>query len=138
MTISNLKPARASTAYDPIDVHVGLQIRARRKVLGLSQSDLARHLGLTFQQVQKYERGANRVSASMLWKIAQKLDVTVETLFDGYDPDGCKSKPWKCDTQQLIMAPGGMEMAQRYLSAAPPLRIAMVTCARALTGAVAT
>jgi len=131
------KPTTARATHDPVDMHVGLQIRSRRKMLGLSQSDLAGHLGLTFQQIQKYERGANRVSASMLWKIAQKLDVTVETFFDGYDPDGRKAKPWKCDTQQLITAPGGMEMAQRYLSAAPPLRVAMVTCARALTGAVA-
>lgn len=131
------KTTKARTAYDPIDMHVGLQIRARRKTLGVSQSDLAGHLGLTFQQVQKYERGANRVSASMLWKIAQKLEIPVEQLFDGYDPEGSKAAAWKSDALLLITAPGGMEMARRYLSAAPPLRNAMVTCARALTASVA-
>jgi transcriptional regulator with XRE-family HTH domain len=65
---------------DPIDVEVGRRIRIRRKFLSLSQTDLAQHLGLTFQQVQKYERGANRVSASMLVKAAVKLETTVAEL----------------------------------------------------------
>ena len=52
----------------PIDVHVGLRVRGRRHELGMSQSTLADALGVSFQQVQKYERGANRVSASMLWE----------------------------------------------------------------------
>ena len=58
---------------DPIDVGVGARIRIRRRELGVSQGLLAEHLGLTFQQVQKYERGANRVSASMLVRIAERL-----------------------------------------------------------------
>ena len=70
----------ANEAPNPIDVEVGARIRVRRKYLSLSQSALAEALGLTFQQVQKYERGANRVSASMLVKIAAKLDTTVGAL----------------------------------------------------------
>ena len=62
---------------DPIDVAVGHRIRVRRKWLGISQSNLADHLGVSFQQVQKYERGANRTSASMLVRIAEKLETTV-------------------------------------------------------------
>ena len=58
---------------NPIDKHVGSRIRERRKELGMSQERLAEHLGLTFQQVQKYERGSNRVSASKLFEIAQAL-----------------------------------------------------------------
>jgi transcriptional regulator with XRE-family HTH domain len=65
---------------DPIDVEVGARIRVRRKYLSLSQSALAEALGLTFQQVQKYERGANRVSASMLVRIAAKLETSVAAL----------------------------------------------------------
>jgi transcriptional regulator with XRE-family HTH domain len=65
---------------DPIDVGVGARIRIRRRELDLSQSALGQHLGLTFQQVQKYERGANRVSASMLVRIAEKLGCTVAFL----------------------------------------------------------
>nr|QQZ49167.1 helix-turn-helix transcriptional regulator [Phenylobacterium glaciei] len=65
---------------DPIDVAVGHRIRVRRKWLGISQSNLADHLGVSFQQVQKYERGANRTSASMLVRIAEKLETTVGEL----------------------------------------------------------
>ena len=66
-----------------VDVHVGQRVRQRRKIMGLSQQDLARALGLTFQQVQKYERGTNRVSASKLWEIARTLKVPVAYFFDG-------------------------------------------------------
>ncbi len=65
---------------DPIDIEVGARIRTRRRATGYSQTQLADALGITFQQVQKYERGANRVSASMLVKIAAKLETTVATL----------------------------------------------------------
>lgn len=65
---------------DPIDVEVGGRIRARRIALGVSQTALAKALGLTFQQVQKYEKGANRVSASTLVRVARELGVTVAFL----------------------------------------------------------
>ena len=65
---------------DPIDIAVGARIRMRRKSLKVSQGALADTLGITFQQVQKYERGANRVSASMLVKIARRLECTVASL----------------------------------------------------------
>jgi transcriptional regulator with XRE-family HTH domain len=73
---------------DPIDVAVGARIRIRRRWLGFSQTQLATALGITFQQVQKYERGANRVSASMLVKIASKLETSVAALVgeDGQQP----------------------------------------------------
>ena len=69
----------------PVDLHVGQRIRARRKALGVSQGRLAEALGLTFQQVQKYERGANRVSASKLWDIARTLQVDVSHFFSGLE-----------------------------------------------------
>jgi transcriptional regulator with XRE-family HTH domain len=65
---------------DPIDIEVGGRIRARRIALGISQTALAKALGLTFQQVQKYEKGANRVSASTLVRVARELAVTVAFL----------------------------------------------------------
>ena len=65
---------------DPIDVAVGARVRIRRRWLDFSQTQLANVLGITFQQVQKYERGANRVSASMLVRIAAKLETTVAAL----------------------------------------------------------
>ncbi|MGC4389675.1 helix-turn-helix domain-containing protein [Agrobacterium sp. M50-1] len=77
----------------PIDVHVGAQIRMRRKSLGMSQSALAGRLGITFQQVQKYEKGANRVGASRLQAIASILGVEVSSLFANATPDGDPSNP---------------------------------------------
>lgn len=65
---------------DPIDVEVGRRIRLRRKALGMPMSAIADHIGVSYQQQQKYERGANRVSASMLIRIAERLDTTVAAL----------------------------------------------------------
>nr|WP_294916007.1 helix-turn-helix domain-containing protein [uncultured Neokomagataea sp.] len=65
------------------DVHIGNRIRLRRTLMGLSQESLGEALGVTFQQVQKYERGANRVSASRLFELAQALDVPVGFFYDG-------------------------------------------------------
>jgi len=65
---------------EEVDVAVGARVRIRRRTLGLSQTELANSLGVTFQQVQKYERGTNRISASMLVKVAAKLETTVAAL----------------------------------------------------------
>ena len=67
---------------NPIDVHVGSRIRLRRTLLGLSQEKLADAIGLTFQQVQKYERGANRVGSSRLFDLSRVLDVPITYFFD--------------------------------------------------------
>ncbi len=65
-----------------VDVHVGSRIRLRRTLMGMSQTALAESVGLTFQQIQKYEKGGNRVSASRLWQFGQVLDVPVSFFFD--------------------------------------------------------
>lgn len=67
---------------NPVDVHVGARVRLRRTLLGLSQEKLGEAIGLTFQQVQKYERGANRIGASRLWDLSRVLDVPVQFFFD--------------------------------------------------------
>ncbi len=72
----------------PVDVHVGGRIRQRRWMLGITQQDLAERLGVSFQQVQKYESGTNRVSASRLWMIAVLLGVPVTFFFEGLDAEG--------------------------------------------------
>src|SRR5262245_46886193 len=71
-----------SKAAQPIDVHVGAQIRFRRNLLGMSQTEMAARIGVTFQQVQKYERGINRIGASRLIRICDVLEVSPEWLFD--------------------------------------------------------
>jgi transcriptional regulator with XRE-family HTH domain len=68
---------------NPVDAHVGQRLRARRTLLGWSQERLGDAVGLTFQQVQKYERGTNRISASRLWDMAQALDVDIAYFFEG-------------------------------------------------------
>jgi transcriptional regulator with XRE-family HTH domain len=69
-------------APNPIDVHVGSRMRLRRTLLGLSQEKLGEMIGLTFQQVQKYERGANRISCSRLFDLSRSLEVTISYFFD--------------------------------------------------------
>ena len=69
-------------SHHPVDVHVGRRVRVRRTLLGLSQEKLGEALGLTFQQVQKYECGANRISASRLYQIGHILDVPVSYFFE--------------------------------------------------------
>ncbi|MBL4802221.1 MAG: helix-turn-helix transcriptional regulator [Emcibacter sp.] len=67
---------------EPVDVHVGSRVRLRRTLLGMSQDKLGKALSLTFQQIQKYERGANRIGSSRLYKLSQILDVPVSFFFD--------------------------------------------------------
>ena len=78
---------------NPIDVHVGNRIRLRRTLLGLSQEKLASLLGLTFQQVQKYERGMNRVGASRLWDISRVLEVPVNFFYEDMNKDIASQSP---------------------------------------------
>ncbi|MGB3456270.1 MAG: helix-turn-helix domain-containing protein [Litorimonas sp.] len=73
----------APRSANPVDVHVGARIRLRRQVMKMSQEKLGDQLGVTFQQVQKYERGTNRVGASRLWRLSQVLDVPVGFFFEG-------------------------------------------------------
>ena len=68
---------------DPIDVYVGSRVRARRMGLRISQAQIGKTLGVTFQQVQKYENGANRIGSSNLYKLSQALEVDVSFFFDG-------------------------------------------------------
>ena len=102
---------------NPVDLHVGARIRMRRKLLGVSQEKLADQLGLTFQQVQKYERGANRVSASKLYEIARALQTSVAYFFDGLadtvDP-GLELAEGREFMNELVMTPEGLELASLF------------------------
>jgi transcriptional regulator with XRE-family HTH domain len=105
---------------NPVDLHVGGRVRMRRKLLGVSQEQLADSLGLTFQQVQKYERGANRVSASKLYEIARTLQVPVSFFFDGLaDPmDGSDhdevGQQAERIVQEFLTTPEGLELAEVF------------------------
>lgn len=78
---------------NPVDVHVGARVRLRRTLLGLSQEKLGESLGLTFQQVQKYERGANRIGASRLYDLSRVLDVPMSYFFEDMGADVASLSP---------------------------------------------
>jgi len=82
------KPTRVKLGQPrPVDVHVGGRVRLRRTMLGMSQEKLGKEIGLTFQQVQKYERGTNRIGSSRLYELANVLDVPVSFFFDDMPPE---------------------------------------------------
>ena len=95
----------------PVDRHVGLRIRMRRKEIGVSQERLAESLGITFQQVQKYERGANRVSASKLWEIALALKTSVAYFYEGL---GDRDAPTSDSRQSFMLSGEGMELMATF------------------------
>ena len=104
---------------NPIDVHVGLQVRLRRKELKISQEKLAETLGLTFQQVQKYERGANRISASKLYEIARSLRVSIAWFFEGLsDPQAGRAKDagenQPPHAHNFLQTPEGIDLANAF------------------------
>jgi len=87
-TMSRKRGRRGSPESWSVDGHVGQRLRMRRTLLGMSQEKLGEAIGLTFQQVQKYERGANRISAGTLYRLGQVLGVRVDYFFDEFDDDG--------------------------------------------------
>ena len=90
---------------DDIDFHLGKRMRRRRRLLGLTQQQLANACGVRFQQIQKYECGANRVSAARLWRIAGALEVPV-----GYFFEGLSDAPGRDESMEMMRAyrPGGL------------------------------
>ena len=98
---------------NPLDVALGARIRVRRKSLGLSQDDLAVQVGLTFQQIQKYERGANRVSFSRLVEIARTLKCRVQDLIGDLDVEGEVSDQVAAEAVQLKET-GALELIRAY------------------------
>ena len=112
--------AVSETHPDPVDRHVGARVRARRRACGVSQTDLGDALGLTFQQVQKYERGANRISASKLYGVARALGAPIEFFFEGLpdtaNADGRLSKSVAADLtmSQFLMSPEGPQVTALF------------------------
>ena len=117
---------------DPVDLHVGAAVRARRMTQGYSQSDLGRALGLSFQQVQKYERGTNRISGSMLYRIARFLEAQPGDFFPlvaAVDPAGLDP------IAGLAATRGGADLAAAFIQLDAPQRASVVNIARAIADA---
>jgi transcriptional regulator with XRE-family HTH domain len=98
---------------NPVDVHVGQRLRQRRVLVGLSQEKLARMVGITFQQVQKYERGANRIVASRLYQLAKVLDVPVSYFFDEISAMAANDSGVTHETPESVDGYGHDVMAER-------------------------
>ena len=105
-----------ASSPNPIDVHVGRRLRLRRTLLGMSQERLGELLGLTFQQVQKYERGANRIGSSRLFELGQILDVPVSFFFDDMprEPGAGRAPAGLGHGAQAYGAPGLAEQAAPF------------------------
>ena len=107
---------------NPIDKHVGSRLRMRRLMLGMSQEKLAEAFGLTFQQVQKYEKGANRMGASRLQQAAHILDVSVPFFFDGA-PGGHKLEedaPSSAYVNEFVSSEDGLRLIKAFIRIGRP------------------
>jgi transcriptional regulator with XRE-family HTH domain len=112
---------------DPVDLAIGARVRMRRKSLSLSQGALAARIGVTFQQVQKYERGANRVSGSMLVAVAQALDTSVGWLVGEESEGGGEAEA----LLKSLSVPGAQELLEAFAGIASiPARHALISLAR--------
>lgn len=100
-----------SRAPDPYDREIGVQIRVLRETRGMSQTELGDRLGLTFQQIQKYEKGTNRVSAGRLRRIAEIFKIPVATIIDARKHTG---KPVKDDPFEFLRVPGAIQLLAAY------------------------
>jgi transcriptional regulator with XRE-family HTH domain len=125
-----------SNSPDPVDLHVGGRIRLQRKLIGQSQQALADALGVTFQQVQKYERGTNRISASMMAKAARSQGVVPSFYFDGLNLDGAE-EPVPEEMRAAVAwlrSADAVPLAQSLVRLPPSLRGAVLNMARSLEG----
>ena len=101
----------------PVDVHVGGRVRACRTLIGMSQKELGKHVGLTFQQIQKYENGMNRIAASRLWQISLILGQPISWFFEGIGEQKRKGDDLLADD---LLAKRETLRLVRYLSACDP------------------
>src|SRR6202521_5098214 len=114
------KYGRGTGVPNPIDVHVGGRVRMRRLLLGMNQETLANALGLTFQQVQKYEGGANRVSASRLKQMSEILDVPVQFFFADMRPDDGRQTAEERAWREQMERPETIELIRLYYAISDP------------------
>ncbi len=116
----------------PVDIHVGKRVRHRRWMVGMTQQQLAEQVGIKFQQIQKYETGMNRVSASRLWDISDALGVSVSFFFDGLEKD----ESAKGDSPVDVMADKeALELLRSYYSIPENQRRRLFDLARVLSDA---
>lgn len=122
----------------PVDVHVGKRVRHRRWMVGMTQQQLGDIVGIKFQQIQKYETGMNRISASRLWDIAQALDVSISFFFEGFDSelsDASTNPAEVAETQRgdLLADKEALELVRSYYAIPETQRRRLFDLARVLS-----
>ncbi|NTF97861.1 helix-turn-helix domain-containing protein [Rhizobium rhizogenes] len=134
-----VQQVQAESNIHPVDVYVGQQIRIQRVRANLSQTELGKGAGISYQQVQKYEVGTNRVSASMLWEIANVLNVPAATFFDGLPESGAgdptQISPQAYESLAFIATTEGRELVERLTDLTPQARRRLLLLLNALVQA---
>ncbi len=128
---------------NPMDAHVGSRVRLRRMLLGMSQEKLGEQLGLTFQQVQKYEKGVNRIGASRLFDLAKVLGVPIQFFYDEAPPSaphglyapGMSERPQEGFVIDFLSSRDGLELNKAFVRITDPkVKRAVVDLVRSLAG----
>lgn len=117
----------------PVDVHVGKRIRHRRWLVGKTQQQLAESVGIKFQQIQKYETGANRVSASRLWDIAESLEVDISFFFEGIDNKNQSKQGAEAGPSDLLGDKEALDLVRSYYAIPENQRRRLFDLARVLS-----
>ncbi len=129
---------QGNRASHPVDIHVGQQLRIRRIHSNLSQTELGEKVGLSYQQVQKYESGKNRISASMLYEIASGLNVPVSCFFDGLPQPGsgvgATVAPEADERIAYLATAEGRRFVEEILRLSPKLRTRTLALIRTIAG----
>jgi len=134
---------RGSRKPNPVDAHVGTRVRLRRMLLGMSQEKLGEHLGLTFQQVQKYEKGVNRIGASRLFDLSRVLGVPIQFFYDEAPSEftdsttapGFSDRPAESYVIEFLSTREGLELNKAFVKIADPkVRRSVVELVRSLGG----
>jgi len=119
----------------PVDVHVGKRIRHRRWMVGMTQQQLAEQVGIKFQQIQKYETGMNRVSASRLWDISEALDVPVSFFFEGIEQHPAVEGGSSSVPRDIMADKEALELVRSYYAIPENQRRRLFELARVLSDA---
>jgi transcriptional regulator with XRE-family HTH domain len=134
---------RGTRRANPIDVHVGSRVRLRRMLLGMSQEKLGEHLGLTFQQIQKYEKGINRIGASRLFDLSKVLGVPVQFFYEelpaapGQQASGLAERPAESYAVEFLGSREGLELNKAFARITDArVRRSIVELVRAFAGEV--
>ena len=105
---------------NPIDAQVGNRVRIRRMLIGMSQEKLGDHLGLTFQQVQKYEKGINRIGAGRLFEIARILDVPIDFFYDGVGTPSDGVGEARAPVMEFVSSTEGLQLSLAFMKIKDP------------------